>query len=296
MHGEGLCGKLGHGIGDVPGRPAAHDRERHGFAYGGPRGRPRLGLGGRERRGLRSAVGGFRGQRSGAVASGEMSASGSTFTASFVPASPDLFEVHVSTRDKSGLITKSSVPFVSYDPSAGSTDGTGWTVPGGSNVRLQRQPARHRRRSQGLVRIHRQIQDVFVGDPGGRPHVLVRQPVQAAEQAALVARRGDADTAYLGGGASIQGHVRRFPIRGRDCRRREHGRSRSLRAMGLRAGHHDRLADALLRVRRCGGTDQHSHLTRRPVDVVARRASLLLVEQAPNGRRCATLIERERDG
>ncbi len=72
------------------------------------------------------------GTTSGAVASGEMSASGSTFTASFVPASPDLFEVHVSARDKSGLITKSSVPFVSYDPSAGSTDGTGWIVPGGS--------------------------------------------------------------------------------------------------------------------------------------------------------------------
>ncbi|MGH2579258.1 MAG: TolB family protein, partial [Actinomycetota bacterium] len=41
------------------------------------------------------------GTTSGAVASGEMSASGSMFTASFVPASPDLFEVHVSARDKS---------------------------------------------------------------------------------------------------------------------------------------------------------------------------------------------------
>jgi hypothetical protein len=81
--------------------------------------------------GVQSVDFAVKGTTSGIVASGEMSASGSTFTASFVPASPDLFEVHVSARDASGLITESSVPFVSYDPSAGSTDGTGWIVPGG---------------------------------------------------------------------------------------------------------------------------------------------------------------------
>lgn len=62
---------------------------------------------------------------------GAMTGSGSTFTASFVPASPDLSAVIVSAGDEVGLTARSSVPFVSYDPSAGSTDGTGWIVPGG---------------------------------------------------------------------------------------------------------------------------------------------------------------------
>jgi hypothetical protein len=63
---------------------------------------------------------------------GAMSGSGSTFTASFVPAGPDLSEVVVSAGDGVGLTARSSVPFVSYDPSAGSIAGTGYIVPGGS--------------------------------------------------------------------------------------------------------------------------------------------------------------------
>ena len=63
---------------------------------------------------------------------GAMSESGSTFTASFVPAGPDLSEVIVSAGDGVGLTARSSVPFVSYDPSAGSIAGTGYIVPGGS--------------------------------------------------------------------------------------------------------------------------------------------------------------------
>ena len=63
---------------------------------------------------------------------GVMSGSGSTFTASFVPAGPDLSEVVVSAGDGVGLTARSSVPFVSYDPSAGSIAGTGYIVPGGS--------------------------------------------------------------------------------------------------------------------------------------------------------------------
>jgi hypothetical protein len=65
--------------------------------------------------------------------SGPMSESGSTqYTASFVAAWPDLSRVLVWARDDVGFVAESSVPFVSYDPSAGSIAGTGYIVPGGS--------------------------------------------------------------------------------------------------------------------------------------------------------------------
>ncbi len=63
--------------------------------------------------------------------SGPMYESGSTYTASFVAKWPDLSRVFVWARDGVGFVAESSVPFVSYDPLAGSTDGTGWIVPGG---------------------------------------------------------------------------------------------------------------------------------------------------------------------
>jgi hypothetical protein len=63
--------------------------------------------------------------------SGPMYESGSTYTASFVAAWPDLSRVLVWAVDDVGFVAESSVPFVSYDPSAGSIDGTGWIVPGG---------------------------------------------------------------------------------------------------------------------------------------------------------------------
>jgi hypothetical protein len=44
---------------------------------------------------------------------------------------PDLSRVLVWAVDDVGFVAESSAPFVSYDPSAGSTDGTGWIVPGG---------------------------------------------------------------------------------------------------------------------------------------------------------------------
>jgi hypothetical protein len=37
----------------------------------------------------------------------------------------------VFAGDGVGLIEESSAPFVTYDPLAGSVDGTGWIVPGG---------------------------------------------------------------------------------------------------------------------------------------------------------------------
>ena len=58
--------------------------------------------------------------------------SGSTYTASFVAAWPDLSRVIVYARDEIGFVAESAAPFVSYDPSAGSITGTGYIVPGGS--------------------------------------------------------------------------------------------------------------------------------------------------------------------
>jgi hypothetical protein len=152
------------------------------------------------------------GTTSGAVASGEMSASGSTFTASFVPASPDLFEVHVSARDKSGLITKSSVPFVSYDPSAGSTDGTGWIVPGGSTSDSSDSlPGIDgvQKASFGFTAKYKTSSSVTPA--GGLTFSYGSRFKLQSKQLSWLAV-ADADTAYLGGVASIQGRYGDFPF------------------------------------------------------------------------------------
>jgi hypothetical protein len=152
------------------------------------------------------------GTTSGAVTSGEMSASGSTFTASFVPASPDLFEVHVSARDKSGLITKSSVPFVSYDPSAGSTGGTGWIVPGGSTSDPDDTlPGLDgvQKASFGFTAKYKTSSSVTPA--GGLTFSYGSRFKLQSKQLSWLAV-ADADTAYLGGVASIQGMYGDFPF------------------------------------------------------------------------------------
>jgi hypothetical protein len=65
-------------------------------------------------------------------AGGPMTGSGSAFTASFVPSGADFSTVVVVASDDVGFVARSAAPFVSYDPSDGSTGGTGWIVPGGS--------------------------------------------------------------------------------------------------------------------------------------------------------------------
>jgi hypothetical protein len=72
------------------------------------------------------------GTASDSLGGGDMSGSGSMFTASFVPGRADLSRVVVYGRDEIGFVAESSVPLVSYDPSAGSIAGTGYIVPGGS--------------------------------------------------------------------------------------------------------------------------------------------------------------------
>jgi hypothetical protein len=152
------------------------------------------------------------GTASGAVASGEMQASGSTFTASFVPASPDLFGIDVSARDGSGLITRSSVPFVAYDASAGTIDGTGWIVPGGptsnSNDNL---PGLDGTTKASFSFTAKYKTSSSVTPAGGLTFSYGNRFKLQTKQLQWLAV-ADADTAYLGGVASIQGKYGDFPF------------------------------------------------------------------------------------
>jgi hypothetical protein len=152
------------------------------------------------------------GATSGAVASGEMSATGSTFTASFVPASPDLFEVHVSARDKSGLITKSSVPFVSYDPSAGSTNGTGWIVPGGSTSDSSDTLPGLDGVTKASFAFTAKYKTSSSVTPSGSLTFSYGNRFKLQSKQLWWLAVADAETAYLGGVASIQGRYGDFPF------------------------------------------------------------------------------------
>jgi Tol biopolymer transport system component len=152
------------------------------------------------------------GTTSGAVASGEMSPSGSTFTGSFVPATPDLFEVQVSARDGSGLITKSHVRFVCYDPSAGSTNGTGWIVPGGSTSNSSDSlPGIDgvQKASFAFTARYRTASSVT---PSGSLSFSYGNHLKLQSKQLWWLAVADARTAYLGGVASIQGRNADFPF------------------------------------------------------------------------------------
>ena len=142
----------------------------------------------------------------------ENSGYAASLTGSFVPTTPDLSKVIVSARDNAGWVAESATPFVSYDPSAGSTDGTGWIVPGGPTS----DPG-----------------DVLPGLDGARKasfgfNAQYRTPSSVAPAGTLTFSYGnrfklqsrqllwlavrDGGTAYLGGFASIQGMYGEFPF------------------------------------------------------------------------------------
>jgi Tol biopolymer transport system component len=143
---------------------------------------------------------------------GQMSGSGSTLTASFVPVGPDLSQVVVFAGDGVGLIGESSAPFVTYDPSAGTVDGTGWIVPGGATS----DPGDDlpgldgaRKASFGFTARYRTASSTspagnLTFSYGGSFHL------QSKDLSWLAVR--DAHTAYLGGVASIQGMHGEFPF------------------------------------------------------------------------------------
>jgi hypothetical protein len=120
--------------------------------------------------------------------------------------------VVVSGRDKAGWVAESAAPLVSYDPSAGTTDGTGWIVPGGAtsdpgDVLPGLDGAR--RASFGFTAKYKTPSSVA---PAGTLTFSYgsRFKLQSRELSWLAVR--DGATAYLGGFASIQGMDGEFPF------------------------------------------------------------------------------------
>jgi hypothetical protein len=145
---------------------------------------------------------------------GQMSGSGSTFAESFVPLGPDLSQVVVFAGDRVGLIGESSAPFVTYDPSAGSVDGTGWIVPGGATS----DPGDDlsgldgaRKASFGFTAKYRTASST--SPAGNLTFSYGRSFILQSKDLSWLAVR-DAHTAYLGGVASIQGMHGEFPFVG----------------------------------------------------------------------------------
>jgi WD40-like Beta Propeller Repeat len=142
----------------------------------------------------------------------EYSENYASFTASFVPTRPDLSWVVVSGRDNAGWGAESAAPLVSYDPSAGSTDGTGWIVPGGpTSDPGDVLPGLDgvRKASFGFTAKYKTPSSVApVGtltfSYGSRFKLQSRQLLWLAVR--------DEGTAYLGGFASIQGLDGEFPF------------------------------------------------------------------------------------
>jgi hypothetical protein len=133
-----------------------------------------------------------------------------SLTASFEPTGPDLSKMIVSASDNAGWAAEFGVPFVSYDPSAGSTDGSGWIVPGGPTS----EPGDDlpgldgvRKASFGFTAKYKTPTSV---NPEGTLAFSYgnRFKLQSKQLWWLAVR--DRGTAYLGGFASIQGMYGEF--------------------------------------------------------------------------------------
>jgi hypothetical protein len=140
------------------------------------------------------------------------SGSGFSFAESFVPVRPDLSQVVVSAVDGLGLIGESSAPFVTYDPSAGSVDGTGWIVPGGSTS----EPGDVLPRLDGVQKASFGFTAKYKTPSSVAPAGTLtfsygsRFKLQSRELMWLAVR--DEGTAFLGGNASIQGMDGEYPF------------------------------------------------------------------------------------
>jgi Tol biopolymer transport system component len=140
------------------------------------------------------------------------SGSGFSFAESFVPVGPDLSQVVVSAVDGLGLIGESSAPFVTYDPLAGSVDGTGWIVPGGPTS----EPGDVLPRLDGVQKASFGFTAKYKTPSSVAPAGTLtfsygsRFKLQSRELSWLAVR--DEGTAFLGGLASIQGMDGEFPF------------------------------------------------------------------------------------
>jgi hypothetical protein len=140
------------------------------------------------------------------------SGSGFSFAESIVPVGPDLSHVVISAVDGLGLIGESSAPFVTYDPSAGSVDGTGWIVPGGSTS----EPGDVLPRLDGVQKASFSFTAKYKTPSSVEPAGTLtfsygsRFKLQSRDLLWLAVR--DEGTAFLGGNASIQGMDREYPF------------------------------------------------------------------------------------
>jgi dipeptidyl aminopeptidase/acylaminoacyl peptidase len=143
----------------------------------------------------------------------ENSGYSASLTASFVPTRPDLSNLIVSARDNVGWVSETAVPIVSYDPSAGSSDGRGWIVPGGPTS----EPGDVlpgldgvRKASFGFTAKYKAPSSEV--RPAGTLTFSYgsRFKLQSSQLSWLAVR--DEGTAYLGGFASIQGMGGEFPF------------------------------------------------------------------------------------
>jgi hypothetical protein len=143
----------------------------------------------------------------------ENSGYSASLTASFVPTRPDLSNLIVSARDNVGWVAETAVPIVSYDPSAGSSDGRGWIVPGGPTS----EPGDVlpgldgvRKASFGFTAKYKTPSSEV--RPAGNLTFSYgsRFKLQSSQLSWLAVR--DGGTAYLGGFASIQGMGGEFPF------------------------------------------------------------------------------------
>jgi len=135
----------------------------------------------------------------------ENSGYSASLTASFVPTRPDLSKVIVSARDNAGWVAESAVPFVSYDPSAGSTDGTGWIVPGGPTSEpgdVLPRLDEVQKASFGFTAKYKTPSSVA---PAGTLTFSYGNRFKLQSRQLLWLAVRDGRTAYLGGFASIQG-------------------------------------------------------------------------------------------
>jgi Tol biopolymer transport system component len=152
------------------------------------------------------------GSRGDVLDDGQMSGSGFSFAESFVPVGPDLSHVVVSAVDGLGLIGESSAPFVTFDPLAGSVDGTGWIVPGGSTS----EPGDVLPRLDGVQKASFGFTAKYKTPSSVAPAGTLtfsygsRFKLQSRELLWLAVR--DEGTAFLGGLASIQGMDGEFPF------------------------------------------------------------------------------------
>jgi Tol biopolymer transport system component len=138
--------------------------------------------------------------------------SGFSFAESFVPVGPDLSQVVISAVDGLGLIGESSAYFVTYDPLAGSVDGTGWIVPGGPTS----EPGDVLPRLDGVQKASFSFTAKYKTPSSVEPAGTLtfsygsRFKLQSRELLWLAVR--DKNTAFLGGNASIQGMDGVFPF------------------------------------------------------------------------------------